>query len=79
MGLVVRVQESKRKDFEFLKFEDGNGRWSRNVGYKLMFSRNTLEQPMGLIVRVQESKRKDFGFLKLVDGNGRWSRNVGNK
>jgi len=35
MGLIVRVKESKRNDFGFFKLEDGNGRWSRNVGKKL--------------------------------------------
>jgi len=35
MGLIVRVQESKRKNFGFLKLEEVNGRWSRNIGKKL--------------------------------------------
>ena len=34
MGLILKVQEYKRKDFEFLNPEDGKGRWSRNVGNK---------------------------------------------
>jgi len=34
MGLIVRVKESKKKDFGFLNLEDGNGRWSRNFGKK---------------------------------------------
>ena len=35
MGVILWVQESKRKDSLFLNPEDGNGRWSRNVGNKL--------------------------------------------
>jgi len=35
MDLILSVQESKIKDFEFLNPEEGNVRWSRNMGKKL--------------------------------------------
>jgi len=35
MDRLLCVQESKRKDFEFLNPQDVNGRWYRNVGKKL--------------------------------------------